>query len=144
MTESAIKVPTWFWIVAGLALLWNLMGMMAFLSTASMTDLDIAQLPAAEQEIYRNTPFWATLAFAIAVLAGVFGSIGLLMRKSWAKPVFIVSLIGVLVQHFHGFVLANGLEIYGAERLIMPGVVLVIAALLIWLASVVQKKVWYA
>jgi len=66
------------------------------------------------------------------------------MRKNWAKPVFIASLIGILVQHFHGFVLANGLEVYGASRLIMPGVVLLGAVLLIWLANSVQGKSWYA
>ena len=30
--STPIKPPTWFWIVGGLALLWNLMGVMAYIA----------------------------------------------------------------------------------------------------------------
>jgi len=42
-------------------------------------------------------------------------------------PVFIVSLIGILVQDIYSFVIANGIEVWGVGVIILPIVVLVIA-----------------
>lgn len=143
MTNTASKVPTWFWIVSVLALLWNLLGVLAFFGTVNMSEEALSQFSAAEQEIYRNTPIWATIAFAVAVFAGALGCLGLVLRKNWAKPLLIASLIGVLLQNFHSFILENGLEVYGTDRLAMPTLVIVIGALLIWLFTKVQPRAWY-
>lgn len=143
MTGSTTKVPTWFWIVSILALIWNLMGLMAFFATINMNPETLATFPEAEQEIYRNTPIWATLAFAVAVFGGTLGSLGLVLRKPWAKPVLIASLLGVLLQNLHTFIFANGLEVYGIERVAMPAMIIIIGGLLIWLANSVESKTWY-
>ncbi len=47
---------------------------------------------------YEATPGWLTVAFGVAVGAGVLGSIGLLLRQRWAVPCFAVSLVALLVQ----------------------------------------------
>ena len=143
MTESSTKVPTWFWVVSILALVWNLLGLMAFFTTVNMSPETLTTFPEAEQKIYRNTPIWATIAFAVAVFGGTLGSLGLVLRKNWAKPLLIASLIGVLLQNFHAFILANGLEVYGMERAVMPMIVILIGGLLIWLANSVQSKTWF-
>ena len=144
MTNSSTKIPTWFWIVSIIALIWNLLGIMGFFANVNLSEAALAQFPEAEQAIYRTTPIWATIAFAIAVFAGAIGSLGLVLRKTWAKPLLIASLIGAIIQMFHAFVLAKGIEIYGIERMILPMVVILIAALLVWLANNVQTKEWYA
>ena len=73
-----------FWIIAVLALIWNIMGVMAYLAQAFMTDDMKALLPEAEREMYENKPAWATAAFAFAVFAGLIGALALLLRKKWA------------------------------------------------------------
>lgn len=102
----------------------------------------LATLPQAEQDIYNATPIWATIAFAVAVFAGTIGSLGLVLRKRWAKPLLIASLVGVAVQMFHAFVLAKGLEVYGMERMVMPLMIVLIAAFLVWYANMMDKKGW--
>ncbi|VAW11040.1 hypothetical protein MNBD_BACTEROID03-2112 [hydrothermal vent metagenome] len=100
MTNTTrVKPPIWFWIVSVLALLWNLLGVMAYLAQVNMTDETLAALPEAERALYENQPIWATMAFAIAVWGGALGSLALLLRKRWARAVLLISLIGIIVQN---------------------------------------------
>jgi hypothetical protein len=87
-------------------------------------------------------PVWATAAFAIAVNAGALGSLFLLLRKAWAVPMFVLSLAGVLVQNVHAFGLANGLEIWGTNGLILPAIVVVISIALLLYAHLTKKRGW--
>ncbi len=64
MTNSSIKPPIWFWIISVLALIWNILGVSAYLAQAYMTDETLAALPEADQAIYANLPAWYTAAFA--------------------------------------------------------------------------------
>ena len=134
--------PKWFLIVSILALIWNLLGLMAFVSQVTMTAETIAQLPAAEQALYQNIPLWATAAFAIAVGAGTLGCIVLLMKKSIAKIIFITSLIGVLVQNFHSFFVIDAMAVYGVTSIIMPLLVIVIGVTLIMLSQKAIDNQW--
>ncbi len=137
------KPPVWFWVVSVVALLWNLMGAMAYLSQAFITDEDKAMLPADKLELMENTPAWATAAFAIAVWAGVLGCIGLLVRKKWARPVLLLSLFGILVQMAYPFFMTNAAEVYGAvEGVVMPLLLIGIGIGLVLFAKSSQNKGW--
>ena len=72
MTENATqKIPVWYWIVAVLALLWNGLGVMAYLMKAFITDEMIAALPEEQQAEYlMEMPTWYTALFALAVFCG--------------------------------------------------------------------------
>ena len=140
-TSNAV-IPKWFTIVAILALVWNLMGVMAFIAQMTMTVEMLAELPQAEQEIYNSIPLWATIAFACAVFAGALGSLALLMKKSLAEPLLILSLAGVAIQMFHSFVISNSFEVFGPGGAIMPAMVAVIAMALVRLASKAKANGW--
>ncbi len=133
------KPPIWFWIVAALALVWNLMGVGAYLNQMTM---DLAALPDAQRGFYASIPAWATAAFAIAVFGGALGSAALLLRQRWAIPTLVVSLLGVVVQVFHSLVLGNGLEIFGTAALAIPSLTLVIGAALIGFAIMSKNRAW--
>ena len=142
MTES-LKLPTSFWVIAVLALIWNLLGLGAFVSTViMMTPEALANMSPAEQELYANTPSWVNIAFAIAVICGTLGSIGLLLKEDWAVPVFAISLIGVITQFFYVFVLSNSFEVFGAEAAAMPGMIFIAAVFLVFYAHSCTNKGW--
>jgi hypothetical protein len=124
------KPKTAFWIIAVIALIWNLMGVMAYLGQAYMTDETKALLPEAEKALYNNVPIWVTAAFAIAVFGGVLASIALLMRKQIAKTLFLVSLIGILVQTIYNFFISAAMDLYGPGEIIMSTMVIVIGVYL--------------
>ena len=48
--------PTWFWIVAVIALIWNGLGVMNYLNQAYMTAEKLAELPADVQSMYPDVP----------------------------------------------------------------------------------------
>jgi len=137
------KIPTWFWVVSVLALIWNLMGLGAFFSdVVLMTSERLAQMTPEMQNAYVTTPSWASVAFGVAVICGVLGSIGLLLKQDWAAPVYAISLLGVLVQMFYAYVISNSYEVFGPGGMIMPIMVLIIAILLVWFAHRSTMKGW--
>lgn len=142
MELSSNKPPVWFWIVSVVALLWNGVGVVSYFSIVGMSAEAIAELPAAEQALYVNTPVWATAAFAIAVWGGLLGSALLVLRKAWAVPVLIVSLVGIVVQFGHWLFMTDAAKVYGAETYFMPALVTTIAVILVWFANLSKSKGW--
>ena len=142
MTSNA--VPRWWLPTTVVALLWNLLGCMAYLMDVRMTPEQIAALSPAQQELLNSRPAWAVAASAIAVWGGALGSLGLILRKRWALPVLIASLLGVLGQDFAMFVLADVTAVYGIVPLVLQCIVLLIAIGLILLARRGIARGWIA
>ena len=94
----AAQRPMSFRVVAIVALLWNLFGLFSFYMHFTATPDVVASWPEAQQQIAAATPRWVFVAFAIATIAGVLGSLGLLLGKRWAVPVLLLSLLAILVQ----------------------------------------------
>ncbi|WP_445955327.1 hypothetical protein [Yeosuana sp.] len=143
MTEiTKNRPPSWFWTVSIVALIWNIMGVMAYLVQAFMTDETLMDLPEAEQALYTNVPAWATAAFAIAVWFGALGCLLLILRKKIAKMVLLISLIGIIVQMIYNVFMSKSMEVYGPGGAIMPIMVMVIGIFLIWFSQKSITKGW--
>lgn len=143
MTTDAIKKPpTWFWVVSIIALLWNLMGVSAYLADAFTTIEQLEQMTQEQRELFEGRPAWVTAAFAIAVFAGALGSIALLIRKKWAKPVLIVSLIAALAQFVYNTFMTNTIEIMGVQAVIFPILILGFGLYLIFFSKQGITKGW--
>lgn len=141
--NEAGKPPIWFWIVSALALIWNAMGVKAYLDQAYNTQAHQAMYNTPEQlDIIANTPAWATAAFAIAVFGGALGCIGLLLRKKWARPIFLLSLIGIVVQMIYNLFMSGAMDIYGPGAVIMPIMILIIGIFLLWFSKKGIAKGW--
>ena len=141
MTDKTNKPTNAFWIISVLALLWNIMGVIAYLGQAYMTDEILKALPEGDQAYYSNVPAWVTGAFAIAVFAGVFGCVGLLMRKKWATILFVISFIAVIIQSTYNLFIQKFMEV-PLQHMIWSIVVIIIAIFLIWFSSNAAKKGW--
>lgn len=137
-----VKPPAWFWVVGVLALLWNLLGVSAYLGEAFMSVEAFGKLPVEQRELFQSRPAWATAAYAIAVWGGALGCIALLMRKKWAVPVLLVSLIGILLQNVYQFFMSEAFEVYGATAMFLPVLVIVVGILLVLFARLSLKKGW--
>ncbi|WP_443633268.1 hypothetical protein ABXT64_12495 [Candidatus Marifrigoribacter sp. Uisw_064] len=115
---------------------------MAYLAQAYMTDEMKALLPEAERALYENLPTWYTAAFALAVFAGLLGSLALLIRKKWATLLFIISLLGILGQMTYNFILSDNMDAYGLEGYIMPIMVLIIGIFLYLYSKKAKTNGW--
>lgn len=141
MTTS-VKPPAWFWVVSILALLWNLMGVFNYLNLAFNKAAVIEALTAEQGELFESIPAWATAAFAIAVFSGALASIALLLRKKWAKPLFVLSLIAAVAQFINWLFLQNAAEAFGSQAYITPALVVAIGAFLIFFSKKGIQKGW--
>lgn len=140
--STSVKPPLWFWVVSAAMLLWNGLGVMAYIADATITADALKALPDAERALRESRPAWATAAFAVAVFGGMVGCLLLLVRSRWALPVLVLSLIGVIVQMTHAFLIANSYEVYGPGGLIMPVMVLALSMFLVWLARRARMRGW--
>ena len=73
---------------------------------------------------------------------GVLGCVLLLARKRIAKALFVVSLAGILVQNAYGFILGNGLDVFGASALVLPVLVIIVAMALVIFSARATDKGW--
>jgi len=142
MSEDRIKAPTWFMVVSGVLLVWNLLGVMAYIAQVTMTPEAMAALPDAQRQLYEATPEWATAAFAVAVNGGALGCLFLLLKRNMAAIFLQLSLLGVIVQMYHSFFMSNSFEVFGPGGMVMPVMVLVIAIYLVTLAAKAKARRW--
>lgn len=136
------KLPTLFWVIAIAALLWNLMGVFSFFAHTMISEEALAALPEAERALYNTAPTWQKIVFAIAVFSGLLGSIGLIMRKEWCVPLFVICLISVAIQMSYQILGTEAMEVYGPQAAIMPVLVIVIAAYLLYYSRQCRERGW--
>jgi hypothetical protein len=142
MAKQKSNAPLSFWVLAVVALLWNLLGMTAYVAHVSVDQAALAVMPDAERLLYETFPTWATAAFAIAVTAGVLGSVALLLRKNLATPLFAISLLAVLVQDYGSFVVSDAMAVYGPASIVMPVAVVLFGVVLVWYSARAGNKGW--
>ena len=114
--ETMAKPPVWFWVVSGLALVWNLLGVMAYIVQVTMSPETLAALPEADQAAYAALPSWYMAAFATAVFAGSLGCLALLLRKKWATLLLTLSFAAVVIQQIYFF----GIDRFGFQTAWRP------------------------
>jgi len=134
MSESSkIRVGAAFWIVGILLLLWNIYGCFLYIMEMTMSDAEYAKLYGdVMAELRPTTPKWVPAFFAIAVWSGLLASLLLLLRKRWAVPVFILSMIGIVISMSWGIVNADMRAAAGTMGIVMPIIVGGIGLFQIW------------
>lgn len=143
MSDSMkLKAPLWFMVVAILALIWNLLGVVAFIVQVTMTPEVLAQLPQDQQALLTAMPTWVTVAFAVAVNFGALGCLLLVLKKNLAGLFLQLSLVAILVQWFYNFFIARMLDVYGNVAMVMPIVTILIAVYLVTLAAKAKRQHW--
>jgi hypothetical protein len=139
---TQVKPKTSFWIIAVVALIWNIMGVFQFLSSTLMKEEMYETLTDPQIALLNSLPAWYNIVFAISVFAGLLGCVVLLLRKKIAIPLFLVSLIAVLVMMGYWLLVSNAMEIYGTEAVIMPLFVIIVAIFLYFYSKGAKQKGW--
>lgn len=134
--------PKWYRPVSVLALLWNLLGCAAYLSDVTLKPEDIAKMTAAQQALYAARPAWAVGATAIAVWGGALGCLGLILRKRWATPPLVASMVALIVQDIALFGMTDVVAANGPAVMVIQGMVFAIAVGLVLLARKAAAAGW--
>lgn len=140
--STSTKPPVWFWIVAVVALLWNALGIMAYLMRAYLTDDAIAALPEEQQVYLQNQPAWYMGVFALAVFGGTLGSLLLLLRKALAYWVFVVSLVCVVAQWSYDMFMVENSPAFESSGMVMAIMIPVFSVALVFISRTAKAKGW--
>ena len=132
-----------YWIIGTVALLWNLLGVMAYVMQVSATPEQLAAAYTPEQvELLIAIPAWATSMTAIATTFGVLGSILLLLRRKLSTVVYAISLVALIIQNIYTFGMTETLTVFGTTPLLIQSAVMLIAVFLVWYSRQAGAKGW--
>jgi hypothetical protein len=140
--RQKVSVPLWFWVIAVVALLWNIMGCVILLSEVFAQEAMMESMTEEQKEWSRSTPSWIYFVFAISVSAGVAGSICLLMRKRLSVLLFTISFVAVLIQMVYTMLIAGGLQVMGPSGAVMPAVVIMLSIAWLLFSLYFKGKGW--
>ena len=139
-TLTSSKTPVHLWIVGGLAVLWNLVGVFDYLATHLQWEFYMSEFSQDQLDYFYSFPDWAVSGWAFGVWGALAGSIALLMRRRWAVWAFALSLLGMLVSSIYTLGMTNGLEIMGSGGLIFTVVIWVIQVFLLVYSYLMAKR----
>lgn len=131
MSTNQTKVPITYWIVGAIGVLWNLAGISNFVIQVFFTDSMVELMSAEQKELILSNPMWMKIVFGVATILGLLGSIGLIMRKKWAIPALLVSLIAVVIQMGYSSFATDTLEVMGQSP-VFPAMIVLFSAVLWW------------
>jgi hypothetical protein len=138
MTEqsaAAAKPGIWFWLIALVLLLWALGGASIYVAYFVESPTQFAQTAedAEHREAYADyveaIPLWAIAVGVIAAAARLLGALGLLMRRAWALPCYVVSALFFLV-----FSLGDAASAMSPPHIAVEAVFLALSLFAIWFA----------
>ena len=130
-----------FWLIAIAALIWNAMG--ALNLAAQLSPEGLASFPEKYQEIVRSQPVFIKVAFGIAAVTSVLGSLAMLMRRSLALALFFVSFLAILVTLLHSAPLQMLSDDFSmGENVLTILLPIIISALLVKYSNDLKKRGW--
>ena len=123
-----------FWIVAGLLLVWALIGDVVYLSQVTADLTMLAKTDPIAARAFAGVPTWVWSAYAIAVWVATAAAIALLLRRKLAVPLYALSLAAVLVQFSWTFFVDTVIAEKGPAAAFLPVTIIVLAVFSLWYA----------
>ena len=138
------KTPWHLWLVGVLSLLWNAFGGYDFImsTTQGAAYMRASGMTQPMIDHFMAMPNWMYVPWVLGVWGAVLGSILLLARRGLAVPFFAASLAGAVVSLIYGQFVNPPPPPPAALAMmsIMPYVIALIAAVLLWYAWSMRKK----
>jgi hypothetical protein len=136
------KTPWHFWVVSIGGLLWSAFGALDYFMSQTRNATYMAGFTPVQLDFLYSLPAWVVASWAIGVWGGVAGCLLLLLKKGWAVPVLLASLLGAVLAFIHNYLLSTGFEAMGggASAAIFPIVIMAISFGLWWYARGMRAK----
>jgi hypothetical protein len=134
--------PTWFRATVIVLLLWGAAGCFACFQQFRLGADAMGPADAYQRAIYASLPVWYNPVYAVAVAAGFLGALALYVRAAHALPLFIVSLLAVIVQFGWLFATTDIIAHRGPGTAGFPLFIVAITASELWLARHAARRGW--
>ncbi len=121
-------------IVGIVLILWNLLGIYAFVHDFAQTPADLAKLPASQSAMYAGMRSWEWGVYGVGTITGFIGALGIALKRGWAALASLISLIAVAIQFGHAFIARVGANSWDPGAIGFVGFIVLICALQYYLA----------
>ena len=140
---STVRPRPWhLWMVGILGVLWGSVGAFDYLMTQTRNESYMSQFTPEQLDFFYGFPTWVVAFWALAVWGGLLGTVLLLLRKRFAAPVLLGSLLAMAVTSIHNYVFSNGLEVSGGAGLAFSGLIFLVAVgLWVYARAMTRKSV---
>ena len=137
--------PRWFIVVTVCLLLWAITGVASFAAHVLVGEKMAAEQGPWDLAFYRALPIWFAWDYGIATLGALAGAVALLLRSRWAVPLYIVSLVCVLIQFGYVFLWTDLLAYKGAARTVpFPAFIALMGCAQMVVARQAARRGWIA
>ena len=143
---SDSRPPVFFWVISIVLLLWGIGGASIYVAYFVETPEEFARTAEIEAnweayaEYIANIPFWAIAAGIAAAVTRLLGAIGLLLRRAWVLPLYIVSTVCLLAALFRAFVLANVATVMSGPHIATELVFVALSIFAVWFTHENKSK----
>ncbi|AZQ43057.1 hypothetical protein [Nonlabens ponticola] len=138
---TRIKPAVWFWILSVILLLWNLIGLTAFLTEAFAPELVTQAYDEKQMELYNARPGWYLFNFGLAVFTGTLSCVLLLARRKFAVTLAVVSLVSIMISSVYTYS-SGELDAVGMSEQTLFYMVLLMDVVLVLFAVHASRKRW--
>jgi len=139
---SSYKPNVLFWIIAIVALLWNLMGIFQFIGPMFFPEIVYEGYSQEAIDMFKNLPSWYWVVFGIATISGLLASITQLMRNKISVMLFLVSLITVIIVEAYYIFGTNVTDVLGQAAIVMPVIVAILSIVFYFYSKSAARKGW--
>jgi hypothetical protein len=137
------KRPAWFVAVVIMLLLWALAGVASFVGHVLVGEKMAADQGAWDLAYYRALPGWFVWDYALATLSALAGAIALWLRSRHAVMLYVLSLMGVVVQFGYVFAGTDLLAHKGAAATVpFPVFIALMGCVQIAVARLAARRAW--
>jgi len=129
----------WYWLGATAALVFMAVAVAGYLLDVTS---DPEKLPLDQRVLMEARPTWAMAAYAIAVWAGLAGTVLLLLRRKLAQPLLLVSLAAAVVTFLPYAIIPGVRDNISTNDVAVAIVVLAITWTIFWFARHSAQRGW--
>jgi len=134
MSDTQVKTPVWFWILAVIAVLWNAMGAWDYSATQLRLEWYLSGFTEEQLAYFFGFPAWYEALWATAVWTAFLGSIALLLRRKFASILFLVSIICFIASAIYSFGFTPAIEMMGIGGAIFSAIIFLSLLGFFWMA----------
>ena len=135
--------PVWFWIAGGLLLLWGLAGVAGFAMDRATTPATLAAMSDYDRQLTASRPVWTIAAYGVGTIAGLVGTLALLLRRRDALAWYIVSFVAVVLLFGYMLALTDLIAVKGVvTAALFPLVIALLCLVEIALARHAAARGW--
>ena len=142
MNDAKVDAPWHLWVVGIIAVLFNSVGAFDYVMSMTQGASYQASVGMTPEQIahYQNLPMWMKFVWPTGVWTAEAASVLILLRRSLAFPIFVVSLTAFLMSVLYNYALSDGGAIMGPPMAATSAVITGLLIFFIWYTRAMARR----